>query len=145
MKHLFAIFLLFISLNCFSQTTATLGTGGFNSFAKGEESPTFKLIAISQLNHTFGRLTLSAVTVATVDSTAAGFIGTGAAFGIYQNTKDTLAVLLGVDLLKGEKKAALFGGGVSIINKKTVYGIHYQREISEGKDWIGFTIQQIVF
>lgn len=143
MKHLFAIFLLFVSLNCFSQISMTAGIGGAYCFSKGNDKGVFKELLITQVNETIDKFIVSAVSTAVNDSVATGYIGTGISYLAW--FKDNQALLIGLNILKGEKKNAITGGGLTYVQNKTLLGLHYQKDLSKGKDWIAFTIQRFVF
>lgn len=143
MKNLLTAILLFVCVNSYSQTTVTAGIGGAYCFSKGNDKGVFKELLISQVNQTFDRLTLSAVTVAINDSVAMGYIGTGISYPVY--AKNDKVLLLGFDILKGEKTNAIAGAGITYVKGNTLIGLHWQRDISKGEDWISIAIQRFVF
>lgn len=145
MKTILTAILLFVSINVFAQTTLSAGVGGAYEFAKGEQKSSFKTIIISQVNQVFGNVVLSAVTVGVDDSVATGYIGTGLSFAFAQNKEATRQFFLGANILKGQKKDALLGAGLSMREKETVIGLHIQNDLVTGEKWAVLTFQRILF
>jgi len=141
MKKLILVLLLTLSVNCFSQTTFTAGILGAYSFGNGKG--TFKEGLITQTNYTIDKFTTSAVAIGLTDSVATGYIGTGISYRFVVN--DDADVFVGADALKGEKKNAIGGLGLSYRQGRNLAGLHLQKDFVNGENWVSLTFQTFLF